>query len=110
MSEPDWVVHKTNDAQRHEGSFWAEYVFFCPGCECGHGFKTVGGPPSWSFNYDMVKPTVSPSLLITGHLGRDLAGEDRYGTCHSFIRDGMIQFLDDCTHALRGRTVPLLPF
>lgn len=27
--------------------------------------------------------------------------------CHSFIRDGQIQFLSDCTHALAGQTVPL---
>jgi len=27
--------------------------------------------------------------------------------CHSFIRDGKIQFLGDCTHALAGQTVDL---
>ena len=27
--------------------------------------------------------------------------------CHHFIRDGKIQFLGDCTHALRGQTVDL---
>jgi hypothetical protein len=32
------------------------------------------------------------------------------GICHSFIKDGMIQFLDDCTHALAGQTVPLGEF
>ena len=30
--------------------------------------------------------------------------------CHSFITDGRIQFLNDCTHALAGHTVPLPPF
>jgi hypothetical protein len=29
--------------------------------------------------------------------------------CHCFIRDGQIQFLLDCTHALAGQTVPLPP-
>jgi len=27
--------------------------------------------------------------------------------CHSFVTDGQIQFLGDCTHKLAGRTVPL---
>jgi len=30
--------------------------------------------------------------------------------CHSFVTDGQIQFLGDCTHALAGQTVPLQPF
>ncbi len=28
--------------------------------------------------------------------------------CHSFIRDGTIQFLGDCSHAMVGLTVELL--
>lgn len=28
--------------------------------------------------------------------------------CHSFITDGEIQFLNDCTHKLAGHTVDLL--
>jgi hypothetical protein len=27
--------------------------------------------------------------------------------CHSFITDGRIQFLGDCTHRLAGQTVPI---
>ena len=27
--------------------------------------------------------------------------------CHSFVTDGNIQFLSDCTHSLAGQTVPL---
>jgi len=27
--------------------------------------------------------------------------------CHSFVRDGRIEFLSDCTHALKGQTVDL---
>ncbi|WP_241754456.1 hypothetical protein [Cupriavidus basilensis] len=32
------------------------------------------------------------------------------GVCHSFVTDGRIQFLGDCTHALAGQTVPLAEF
>ena len=27
--------------------------------------------------------------------------------CHTFVTDGRIQFLGDCTHALAGQTVDL---
>jgi hypothetical protein len=27
--------------------------------------------------------------------------------CHSFVTDGRIQFLEDCTHELAGQTVDL---
>lgn len=30
--------------------------------------------------------------------------------CHSFIKDGQIQYLDDCTHRLKNQTVPLKPY
>ena len=28
--------------------------------------------------------------------------------CHSFVNDGQVQFLDDCTHELAGQTLLLL--
>ncbi len=38
-------------------------------------------------------------------------GMDRFPgkdeVCHSFVTDGQIQFLGDCTHKLAGQTVPL---
>jgi hypothetical protein len=38
------------------------------------------------------------------------ASNDRYGhRCHSFITDGKIEFLSDCTHSLAGQTVELKP-
>jgi hypothetical protein len=30
--------------------------------------------------------------------------------CHSFVVDGRIQFLGDCTHHLAGQTVDLPPW
>jgi hypothetical protein len=46
------------------------------------------------------KPTVSPSILF--------CPDEPARRCHSFITNGMIQYLDDCHHALRGQTVALL--
>ena len=68
-----------------------DYSFYCPGCECDHGFNTDKSKrPAWDFNGDLVKPTISPSLKVTW--GR---GEKPPFLCHSFIRAGQIQFLSD---------------
>lgn len=80
------------------------YSFMCPGCHSEH-FIWTGRPgytgPVWSFNFDVDRPTFNPSLLVRVPEG------DKMNTCHSFIRDGRIQFLDDCTHSLKGQTVDL---
>lgn len=99
-------------------------MFWCPGCECAHGIwtKDERNPvtnAAWDFNGDRVRPTISPSILVRckrditdDEHSRIMAGEtidipDRI--CHSFVRDGQIQFLSDCTHSLAGKTVPLEP-
>ena len=55
----------------------------------------------WEFNGDMDKPTFSPSILSKW------PGPGSVKICHSFVRDGKIQFLADCTHDLKGQTVDL---
>ena len=72
------------------------HLFWCPGCERTHGFSAN----RWIFNGDLEQPTVSPSILSMGSAWEGWR-------CHSFITDGRIQFLDDCTHALAGQTVEL---
>ena len=71
--------------------------FFCPGCRCAHWFNTV----LWTWNGDMNKPTVNPSILVQAG---NLPGDVR---CHSYVLDGKIQFLGDCTHELKGQTVDI---
>lgn len=92
-----------------------EYLFECPGCGYFHCFTVAWdaemkadyearfkrSAPVWTFNGDLERPTFAPSLLYPG----DAAGG--VIQCHSYVRDGNIQFLDDCGHALRGQTVPL---
>jgi hypothetical protein len=70
-------------------------VFFCPGCKEEHAFNST-----WTYNGDADKPTASPSILVSG-------GGDATYCCHSFIRDGRIEFLGDCSHELAGQTVDL---
>jgi len=83
------------------------FHFFCPACLTAHIFQT----PDWKFNGDMVKPTITPSILIHENKDYRKITKDRYGhRCHSFVTGGMIRFLGDCTHTLAGQTVPLRPF
>lgn len=99
-------------------------LFWCPGCNEAHAVRVrddgqnVGG--AWGFNGNYDKPTFSPSVLVRGverlteaEYDRVRAGEkvDKPQTvCHSFVRDGQIQFLGDCTHSMAGKTVPIPRF
>ena len=82
------------------------HMIFCPACNCAHGLR-VGTPADWEFNGDFEKLTFSPSLKVWGY---DERRPDQNFVCHSFIRDGKIEFLGDCTHALAGQTVDLVDF
>lgn len=101
-------------------------LFWCPGCNMAHHIQHGEGPgPRWGWNGDINKPTFTPSILVTG---RDLTDkgkadfeawhtsgcpipatgfESAPSVCHSFVTDGRIQFLGDCTHAMAGQTVDL---
>jgi hypothetical protein len=87
----------------HEQSWGAVYSFPCPGCKSNHAFhvRIDGGHPSWTFDGDIDRPTVSPSILVTG-------GESDM-RCHTFIKAGKIEFLSDCSHSLAGTTVVMEP-
>jgi hypothetical protein len=82
--------------------------FDCPGCGHPHVLP-VTGPKAWGFNGSFEKPTFTPSILVRwidwddGHEPRNI----RHVTCHSFVTDGRIQFLGDCTHKLAGQTVDM---
>lgn len=100
--------------------------FFCPGCGEAHTIR-VGerAPGVWGWNRDLDRPTFEPSVLLrTGHYCTShKPGDSCWCTynaehpeapapfacaiCHSFVREGRIQFLNDSTHALAGQTVPL---
>jgi hypothetical protein len=82
----------------------ATFVFDCPACKFPHSLQIRDDKarrPSWEWNGSLTAPTFNPSLLVTMR-------PDRSSVCHSFIADGKIQFLEDCTHDLAGQTVELL--
>ena len=80
-------------------------AFMCPGCGRMHGVRVEGTRrPLWSYNGNPDAPTFSPSIFV------NRPGEyhvENVPSCHSFVRDGRIQFLNDCTHALAGQTIDL---
>ena len=89
---------------------------WCPGCDEHHAVK-VNTPEGWGWNGSEESPTITPSILVRGRkpltddeIKRVVHGEkiEQIPTrCHSFVRDGKIQFLSDCTHSLAGQTVEL---
>lgn len=93
-------------------------MFECPGCGCAHRIQHGSGDgPRWAFNGSFEKPTFHPSVLVRGtqpitddEHKRIMGGEKiepRPLVCHSFVTDGRIAFLGDCTHGMAGQTVDL---
>ncbi len=96
-------------------------LFWCPGCDEAHSIDNT----RWQVSGTEDRPTISPSVLATcGHLDPKYDGNGCWCTyneehpdnpskykcyrCHSFVRDGQIEFLTDCSHALAGKTVPMV--
>jgi hypothetical protein len=104
-----------------------QLAFWCPGCNTAHGV-VVDGSRGWSWDGNVEAPSFSPSVLVrSGHYCSNYKPGDSCwctynaahperpskftcSVCHSFVKNGQIQFLGDCTHALAGQTVPLPPF
>lgn len=100
-----------------------QVAFWCPGCDTSHTVSVA--PGGWGYNGNADRPTFEPSVLVRAghHSDRNngscwctfykenppAPGERVFKCfrCHSFVRDGQIQFLDDCSHDLKGQTVPL---
>lgn len=110
----------------------------CPGCGDRHVLGVRPIPEGmiesphavnhahWHFNGDYEKPYLSPSVHVrAGHYASHQGNEQdcwckyyerhpeqtrefRCYVCHSLVRDGWIEFLSDCTHALAGQRVELL--
>jgi hypothetical protein len=88
-------------------------AFMCPGCDEQHvcSVGTDLDRPRWAWNGDLDRPTLQPSVFIkTGRAvdpNYQPEPDDPPEICHSFVVDGRIQFLGDCTHALAGQSVDL---
>lgn len=72
------------------------FLFWCPGCGCGHIYET----PRWTFNGNYDAPTFRPSLRMFTPSAT---------TCHLHITDGKLEFCGDCPHEYNGKVVQMLP-
>ncbi len=70
------------------------YLLWCPACD-----DVVLINDTWAWNGDTERPTFTPSLLTQVGSGR---------VCHSFVTDGVWNYLGDCTHAMAGQAVPMV--
>lgn len=102
---------------------FGHYIINCPGCKSQHVIavdKPFSNGAKWGFNGNLELPTFTPSLLI--RTGKYAGGEEWYKglkeeqrkfvdehseVCHSFITNGRIQYLGDCTHSLANQTIDL---
>lgn len=105
-----------------------DLVFNCPACKQEHALPIKGiGVLAWSWNGNLEKPTLSPSVLTRGTCFTE-KGERDYKewydngsnpdaafnfeteevVCHLFLRDGTIEYLNDCSHSMKGQSVNLL--
>jgi hypothetical protein len=92
-------IHRQGEGEHAQDYLW----FYCGGCKTHHQVP-VTGPRQWAWNGSVEAPTLSPSILVKYDFVMDHIPEK---ICHSYVTDGRIQYLGDCTHALAGQTVPL---
>lgn len=104
--------------------------FWCLGCDEVHAVKIIEeGKPGWTWNGSAAAPTFGPSIAVstgcktpgfdpaaggcwcTHNAERRASGEEpssfECSMCHSFVEDGSIRYLGDCTHRLANQTVAL---
>lgn len=100
-----------------------QYEFYCPGCGHHHFIHEE------LWNIDLITNTLSPSVLVRGVSDSSTWDIDKNGdfifeatdnpavrkakgskptVCHTFVRKGQIQYLNDCTHDLKGKTIPMV--
>lgn len=104
IEEEDFKMAKVKRYGNEEQNLW---YFECLGCNCNHVFSS----DAHTFNGNVDKPTIIPSILCTGNVSareKDIYPHDSKPiNCHSYITDGKIQYLGDCWHELKGQTIEL---
>lgn len=90
------------------------YAHWCPACEEMHPL-----PDTWTFDGNLEEPTFTPSFKHsgvkktivagkwTGGWDRDADGNTIPFVCHYVLTAGVLNFCNDCTHALVNAKVPL---
>ena len=123
MTNPVAVVRSMTTP---EGEQYDTLVFWCPGCErLGEDGEYYGGAhalpisgdsskrPVWQFDGNLEAPTLQPSILSRlAHRHEWVNGAFQdvgLFVCHSFLKAGVFDYLQDCTHRFTGQQVPMPP-
>ena len=112
--------------QADDGHGGRSLLFYCIGCGMAHHVNVGTGPgPRWGYNENPDKPTFTPSILVRWHQWTPPAYDPEVSkkiksgeivqtrvekVCHTFVTDGRIHYLSDCTHAFAGQTIDLPEF
>lgn len=95
--EPIKHTNKLWERKQEGGSY---FVFWCPACGHGHGFRV----PRWSFDGKVDCPTFGPSLRLS-HVDPETKVE--HTVCHLNVTAGQVQYHGDCPHGYKGKTIPM---
>lgn len=99
---------------------------WCPACDGAHRFEILGEDGShpdrsdhWTWDGNLEAPTFVGSMLVRRTMPKGYTDDNPAPigydgptvdyVCHSHVRAGRWEFLTDCTHALAGQTVPMVP-
>lgn len=90
---------------------WTNHLsHWCPACKEMHGFTIKNDKgPSWTWDGNIDAPTFSPSMLIRWGKHCDPKCEYEGGVCHYILTAGIINYCGDCTHDMKGQSVPMIP-
>lgn len=84
---------------------------FCPACDFvhtfnvdleGHGRWAKHNNPCWGFDGNYDRPTFEGSMLANAD-----GVDEHHPICHSWLKDGVWEYLADCTHDMAGQFVPV---
>lgn len=93
------------------GSFGGGLGHWCPACESMHAFSTLAPQKNngarWTWDGNEALPTFAPSMNISAGPYKDGETTIPLHRCHYILAKGVITYLADCTHSLRGQAVPL---
>lgn len=91
--------------QNERGRTMLKHIYWCEGCDGLHSLaiwpSRLENGSTWHHSGTLDEPTYRPAQLFVRPNGI---------VCHTEIERGMVEFLADCTHGLRGtKRLPFLP-
>lgn len=82
--------------------------WWCDGCEDFHlvpvnvDVREAGAPDGWDYPRGRFVDEALEGEALTADSNKRITPR-----CHTFIRQGHIEYLTDCDHSLAGKTIPM---